>query len=104
MQIKLSENMGEEKRAFNLSLALRRIRKAVEPFAKAALFELADEGRSSVFEQIVACIVSVRTLDATTLRVSRRLFARARTPRAMQRPFSCPTPQWRAGSKTPDKW
>lgn len=33
-----------------------------------------------MFEQLLACIVSIRTYDEVTLPVSRRLFARARTP------------------------
>src|SRR4051794_25191040 len=53
---------------------------AVEPWPKAALFQLAEEGFTSVFEQLVACIISIRTFDEVTLPVSRRLFDRARTP------------------------
>jgi endonuclease III len=68
------------KRPFNIHVALRRIRAAVQPFAKAALFELADSGFFSVFEQLVACIVSIRTRDETTVQVTRRLFEQARTP------------------------
>jgi endonuclease III len=52
----------------------------VRPFPKAAIFELADEGYNSLFEQLISCIISIRTLDETTLPVSRRLFAGARTP------------------------
>jgi endonuclease-3 len=44
------------------------------------LFELAENGFSSTFEQLVACIISIRTYDEVTLPVSRRLFAHARTP------------------------
>lgn len=59
---------------------LRRIEAAVEPFAKAALFELADLGFTSPFEQLVACIISIRSLDEVTLPAAQRLFAVARTP------------------------
>jgi endonuclease-3 len=52
----------------------------VAPFPKAALFELRDLGHGSVFEQLVACIVSIRTRDEVMLPVARRLFARAPTP------------------------
>ena len=48
--------------------------------ADAALFELASEGYTSLFEQLVACIISIRTYDETMLVCARRLFARARTP------------------------
>ena len=60
-----------------------RVREAVRPFPEAAMFELAADGHTSVFEQLVACIISIRTLDETTLPVARRLFAVARTPAAM---------------------
>jgi endonuclease-3 len=68
------------KAPFDIDAALCRIREAVRPFPKAALFELADDGYTSVFEQLVACMISIRTRDETTLPTARRLFARARTP------------------------
>lgn len=71
------------KQPFNIDLALPCIEEAVRPFPKAALFELADDGFNSPFEQLVACIISIRTLDQVTLVVARRLFARARTPDEM---------------------
>src|SRR5215471_15094804 len=71
------------KRPFAIDVAIPRIHDAVRPFPKAALFELADEGFKSPFEQLVACIISIRTRDEVTLPTARRLFARARTPRAM---------------------
>jgi len=72
-----------EKRPFDIALAMVRIREAVRPFPKAALFELAEEGFHAPFEQLAACIISIRTLDEVTLPCAHRLFARARTPRAM---------------------
>jgi len=44
------------------------------------MFELAEQGFSSLFEQLIACIISIRTLDEVTLPAARRLFERARTP------------------------
>ncbi len=73
------------KRAFDVGLAFRRIRAAVRPYAKAALFELAEEGYRSPFEQLVACVLSIRTRDETTLPTARRLFARARSPQSIRR-------------------
>ena len=70
-----------EKRPFDIDLALRRIRKSVQPFAKAAMFELADEGFRTPFEQLVACIISIRTRDEQMLKIARRAFAIARTPK-----------------------
>jgi endonuclease-3 len=71
------------KQEFDIHLAIKRIRLAVKLFAKAALFEIADDGFTSPFEQLVACIISIRTRDEVTLATARRLFARARTPQAL---------------------
>jgi endonuclease-3 len=64
---------------------IERLREAVRPLPKAAMFELAEEGFDSPFEQLVACIISIRTLEEVTLPTARRLFARARTPVEMCR-------------------
>src|SRR5262245_36599545 len=74
-----------DKQPFDIELVLARIHDAVRPFPKAALFELADEGFHSPFEQLVACLISIRTRDEVTLPVARQLFALARTPVAMSR-------------------
>jgi endonuclease-3 len=71
------------KRPFDLKVAVSRLREAVRPLPKAALFQLAEEGYRSVFEQLVACIISIRTYDETTVVAARRLFAVARTPGEM---------------------
>jgi endonuclease-3 len=73
------------KRPFDIDLALKRIRVAVRPFRKAALFELADAGYRSPFEVLVACVISIRTRDETTVPTARRLFEIARTPAEMIR-------------------
>ncbi len=70
---------------FDIDQALDRIRRAIEPFPKAAMFELADQGFESPFEQLVACMISIRTRDEVTVPTARRLFALARTPVAMSR-------------------
>ena len=44
------------------------------------MFELADEGFNSPFEQLIACMISIRTYDEITLPTARHLFERARTP------------------------
>jgi endonuclease-3 len=72
--------MSTTKRTFDIDLAFERLREAVRPYPRAALFELRDEGHDSAFEQLAACIISIRTRDETMLPVARRLFARARTP------------------------
>src|SRR5205823_603588 len=71
---------ADAKRPFDIALAIDRLRDAVEPLPKAAMFQLAEEGYQSVFELLVACMISIRTRDETTVPVARRLFARARTP------------------------
>lgn len=65
---------------FDLAAVLARIEDAIRPFPKAAMFELRERGYGSLFEQLISCIVSIRTLDETTIPVSLRLFAVARTP------------------------
>jgi endonuclease-3 len=67
------------KRSFDIDIAFERLREAVRPFPKAMLFELYAEGHTSAFEILVACLISVRTRDETSLAMARRLFGRART-------------------------
>jgi len=69
-----------KKRPFDVETALDRIREAVEPFPKAAMFELAERGHTSVFEQLAACIISIRTLDEVMLPAALALFEAAPTP------------------------
>lgn len=71
------------KRPFDIDEALRRIEAAVADVPKAALFQLYDEGFRSPFEQLAACMISIRTRDETTVVCARALFALARTPAAM---------------------
>jgi endonuclease-3 len=65
---------------FDVDEVLFRIRTTIKPFRKAAMFELADDGFSSLFEQLIACIISIRTRDETTVPTAKRLFEHARTP------------------------
>src|SRR6059058_2675382 len=73
----------QAKRPIDIDEMFRRIRIAIKPFKKAAMFELAEDGFDSVFEQLVACIISIRTRDETTIPTARRLFEVARTPAAI---------------------
>lgn len=68
---------------FDIDEAFVRLRQAVRPFPKAAMFELAAQGYSSPFEQLVACMISIRTYDEVSLPASKRLLDQARTPAAM---------------------
>jgi len=73
------------KKTFDIDLALERISEAVRPWPKAAMFELAEDGFDSPFEQLVACMISIRTYDEVSLPTARKLFARARTPAQMSK-------------------
>lgn len=68
---------------FEIDWVIEQLRTAVRPYPKAAMFELAAQGYQSLFEQLIACIISIRTYDEVSLPVSRRLFERARTPEQM---------------------
>jgi endonuclease-3 len=78
----------KNKHSFDIDVAFTRIRETIAPFARAALFELRDEGFSSAFEQLVACLISIRTTDETMIRVARKFFQTARTaPGVLQLSF-----------------
>lgn len=73
------------KRPFNIHAVLRRIRAEVKQFADAAMFDLAAQGYTSAFHQLVACIISVRTRDEVSLPTAIRLFEAAPTAEAISR-------------------
>lgn len=75
--------MRSAKAPFDIDAVMTAIREHVQPFPPAALFQLADEGFTSAFEQLMACIISIRTRDEVTLPCSRHLFTLARTPAAL---------------------
>jgi endonuclease-3 len=68
---------------FDIDEVFRRLRVAVAPYPKAAMFELRDRGYATPFQQLVASLISARTRDETSLEVAERLFAVADTPAAM---------------------
>ena len=68
------------KRRFDIHTVLRRIRAAVAEHADAAMFELAERGFKSVFQQLVACLISIRTRDEVSLPTAIKLLERAGTP------------------------
>ena len=71
------------KEQFDIDVVIERVAEAVRPFPKAAMFELAEKGHDTPFEQLVGCILSIRTYDEVSLPVSLNLFARAHTPQQM---------------------
>jgi endonuclease-3 len=74
---------GPDKQPFDIDAVLGRIRQTVRGFADAAMFALAAQGHGTLFEQLVACILSIRTLDEVSLPTSLALLRRASTPEAM---------------------
>src|SRR4028118_2314232 len=68
---------------FDPSIAFPLIAEVVAPYPKAALSQLMEEGHTTAFEQLVACIISIRTLDEIMLPIARRLFEAAPTPQAV---------------------
>jgi endonuclease-3 len=61
----------------DIARALQLVADAVRPYPRAAMFELAEQGFASPFQQLVACIISIRTRDEESLPASLRLFATA---------------------------
>lgn len=70
---------------FDIDTVIQHLREAVRPYPKAAMFELAEQGYRSPFEQLIACIISIRTYDEVSLPTARHLFESARTPAEMSR-------------------
>lgn len=64
---------------FNINEVLNRIAQLMVHYPKAAMFQLYEQGYTTMFEQLLSCIVSIRTLDEVSIPVSQRLFAKAHT-------------------------
>jgi endonuclease-3 len=75
-----SEEEKGSKKAFEIDEAMAAIRTAVEPYPKAAMFELAERGYATPFQQLVACILSIRTYDEVSLPAAMHLFEKASDP------------------------
>jgi endonuclease-3 len=75
--------LAPTKRPFDIDEAIARLRDAVRPLPKAVMFQLAELGYDSPFEQVVTCMISIRTREEVTLPTACRLFERARTPAQM---------------------
>jgi endonuclease-3 len=70
---------------FDIDEVVKRVRREVADKPKAVLFELAERGYASPFEILVACIITIRTLEEVSLPTSLRLLEAARTPAEMAR-------------------
>lgn len=66
-----------EKELFDIDLVMERVAEAVRPFPKAAMFELAEKGYDSPFEQLIGCILSIRTRDEVSLSTTTNCLATA---------------------------
>ena len=71
------------KRPFDIDDMVRRVRAAVADRPKAVLFELAERGYGSPFQVLVACIITIRTLEEVSMPTSLKLFEAASTPEAI---------------------
>ena len=80
-----ARNKSSRKLPFDIPKMMRLVRNAVRDFPKAVLFELADRGYSSPFEILIACILTIRTLEEVSLPAALKLFGSARTPEEMAR-------------------
>lgn len=65
------------KKLFDIDVMIRRIRKEVAGYADAAMFDLRTRGFTTVFQQLVACIISIRTRDEVSLPAAVRLLEAA---------------------------
>lgn len=74
-----------QKIPFEIDSVILNLHQAVRPLPKAAMFELADRGYQSPFQQLVACMLSIRTYDEVSLPASERLLSQAPTPADMIR-------------------
>lgn len=70
---------------FDIHAVICLVRAAVEDHADAAMFELRDRGFGTPFQQLVACILSIRTRDEVSLPAALALLQRAGDAGAMSR-------------------
>src|SRR5689334_6274833 len=66
---------------FDIDEVMQRIRAAVADVPDAAMFALRDLGYGSLFQQLVACIISIRTTDEVSLPTALALLSHAPTAR-----------------------
>lgn len=80
---RLKEGRPVAKRPFDIGETFARLRDTMRDYPKAGLFQLVDDGYGQPFELLVACILSIRTLDEVMVPAARRLLDAARTPAAI---------------------
>jgi endonuclease-3 len=71
------------KQPFEPVRVIELLREAVKGLPAPSMFELRNRGYGSLFQQVVACMISVRTYEEVSLPASIRLFERAPTAAAV---------------------
>jgi endonuclease-3 len=71
------------KQPFEPVRVIELLREAVNGLPAPSMFELRNRGYGSLFQQVVACMISVRTYEEVSLPASIRLFERAPTAAAV---------------------
>ncbi|MCX5657171.1 MAG: endonuclease III, partial [Candidatus Omnitrophica bacterium] len=69
----------------DLSFALRVLRRETRKYRRPIVSLIASRSRKDPFLILISCILSLRTQDRTTAVATKRLFALASTPRAVQK-------------------
>lgn len=72
--------LNKSKRPIRISFMFKQIESAIESFPKAMLFELVDLGFETPFQQLCACVISIRTMDEVSRDASLSLLRHAPTP------------------------
>src|SRR6476646_1417453 len=70
---------------FDIPEMMRRVREAVRHYPKAVLFELAERGFGSPFQILVACIITIRTLEEVSLPAALKLICPGQHARSSRR-------------------
>jgi endonuclease-3 len=78
--VKTPTSKGSKLR-FDIDEVMKRIRAAVADVPDAAMFALRDLGYGTLFQQLVACIISIRTTDEVSLPTALALLEQAPTPK-----------------------
>jgi endonuclease III len=66
-----------------IAAVMKRLGKAIDGLDEPAVEKIAEEQQEDPFQVLIATLLSAQTRDAVTAEASRRLFAVARTPKAM---------------------
>ena len=72
-------------KAQEIPLILQRFRRASKRFTLPSVSQIALPEKNRPFRVLISCLLSLRTKDQVTFPASERLFARAKTPEAMEK-------------------